>query len=94
MRQQAAAPRSNGCAPAKRQQPFSDGSLASVSLHWGSESSVSDISLDMPFARSPLGDTAIDLQEVSSSSPALALCHTSPYSHIHFRCLCLILLHF
>ncbi|XP_067945497.1 pericentriolar material 1 protein-like [Watersipora subatra] len=42
---------------------LSETSLVSMSLRCGSETSVSDVSLDMPFARSPLGDTAIDLQE-------------------------------
>ena len=40
-------------------------SLASTTIKYGSESGASDISHDFPFAcDSPLGDTAIDLQEV------------------------------
>ena len=57
---------------------LSEGSLTSVNIEWGSESSVTD-SVDMPFACSQLGDTAIDLQEVLVCNTPLSLFSLSLY---------------
>ena len=67
-------------------------SLASTTIKYGSESGASDISHDFPFAcDSPLGDTAIDLQEVLilrlgrlfDSAP----CHVASYLLLHHMAL-------
>ena len=67
-------------------------SLASTTIKYGSESGASDISHDFPFAcDSPLGDTAIDLQEVLivclGSLFASTPCHVTLYLFLHHMAL-------